>query len=1568
MRQFPRFLVRCLLWLWLLSGVANAATPIMTSPVVGSTFAGNSQIFTWAAQGNVVTHWTLYLGSAPGQYDYYKSALLSGTTMQASVTNLPINAHKVYARLRYKVAGIWAFQDFSYYAMGTNHKPIITGKPSTSVKVGSIYDFTPTANDADGETLTFSIVNKPSWAVFNTKTGKLTGTPTAAHLGKTSNIAIKVKDERGSITPLATFSIEVSSADPPINLAHQFGMATQGRDYDNESAARLAIDGNPATFNHTTCDATNNWWQVKLPDSSTINQVSITSRSTWTSRIKDANVYVTSTPYNGTLSVANKVATLTDTTAAQIANFTTPKAGSYVIVKATGTNCLHMTEVAVYGQAQAAPVFNQTAYTFNLSEKSTQGAIIGTTKAVDYQLNPLTYSLVGAVPFAIDALGNITLTGLLNHNLVRTYQFTVKVSDGVNSVSVPVTVNLGKGTGVYLQRWEGISGTTISDLLNAAHYQNDAPDYTASLSDFTVTDSGKSNFGQRLTGVIIPTQSGKYQFAIVGDDYAQLRLSNTAVLDGAPIVAHFDSWANFQDWDAAAKSDWITLEAGKAYAAEVLHKEGGGGDHVSVAWKRQGETSFTTLPVAQLYQDALSAGVVQPAFTSSKTSYLIAWTTPVGTQVATARAVDPQGDALTYSLVGNVPFSVDGQGNISTNAALQANTTYNFSVKVSDGVYSVSLALSVKTSSATAVEDVLKSGVASDITNAELLDATIAEVAKLKTGSSLLSALYGTDTIAYTQGQNTQLLDAFAWVNNTPILVGNQGRNLAIAGNTDTARYAAFGTVPTDFFQASTNLSYEQPFQRLLAWLLAGEPIDTSILSSSRKVALSYVSSGTRTNFKAWLTKKAPTWTVVDCSTSATLSTCYAGVDLIVTGAEGAANADAATIKLAWQNALAAGKPLLYLHNSGWGSNDTALALGDLLGFSLPYGGNWWAKDAASWTSVTDMQSKIWSALGLGDIETLLTHVKAQDFSFNWSVCNESWDSACFTNSGFASQFRNGANKIRSVMNDLDSRKINLFKQMNTSRLYRLLALLGDTYRQEVQFPMDKLTTNPTTFAKSLLADYAVYNYRSINPVQANMGNFSRSDFSHITPITKTVQTTSRQYFRAAGVYALPGKTVRVTRNDNSTTTTQVFVNTLRSGSTHEFETNGYSRPKFLQSTWMPIKPGETIEFTSPYGGPIEIAYSINDQTVNFTFSNVGEHAFWDDASDNASFAAKLAAGEYDWAEFSTPAFEIHSTLDKMRESISDTRWGSTLEGFAAATMRYTYNFPHVLAGFKGPNIDVVPEIKSFADDNGFTIDNLDIVKHMNADQATCGYGCSGNPYDAYWAFSPIGHGDIHELGHGLESSRFRFSGWEGHASTNPYSYYTKSHYFQDTGGNPDCQTLPFKDVFNLLQASVKQSNPSSYLQTNLWAKSDWSHQVSMTIQMMMAAQKQGKLLNGWHLLARLHILEREFNRSRSNSTTWDAKKTSLGFSSYTKAEADSISNNDWMLIAVSKATGLDYRDYLSMWGMSYSTKAANQVASFGYAAIPRWYFISSPAGYCKGEGFDGNNLPVDGNQVWSLP
>lgn len=95
----------------------------------------------------------------------------------------------------------------------TNRAPTISGTPVKTVKAGTAYSFKPTASDADNDTLTFSITNKPSWASFNTSTGQLSGTPSASQAGAYSNIVIKVSDGKASAS-LAAFSITVSQAQP----------------------------------------------------------------------------------------------------------------------------------------------------------------------------------------------------------------------------------------------------------------------------------------------------------------------------------------------------------------------------------------------------------------------------------------------------------------------------------------------------------------------------------------------------------------------------------------------------------------------------------------------------------------------------------------------------------------------------------------------------------------------------------------------------------------------------------------------------------------------------------------------------------------------------------------------------------------------------------------------------------------------------------------------------------------------------------------------------------------------------------------------------------------------------------------------------------------------------------------------------------------------------------------------------------------------------------------------------------------------------------------------------------
>ena len=93
----------------------------------------------------------------------------------------------------------------------TNNAPKIAGTAQTSAIAGQAYQFKPTATDADQDTVTFSIANKPAWAAFNATTGALTGTPAAKDVGTYSGITISATDGK-AVSGLQAFAITVAAA------------------------------------------------------------------------------------------------------------------------------------------------------------------------------------------------------------------------------------------------------------------------------------------------------------------------------------------------------------------------------------------------------------------------------------------------------------------------------------------------------------------------------------------------------------------------------------------------------------------------------------------------------------------------------------------------------------------------------------------------------------------------------------------------------------------------------------------------------------------------------------------------------------------------------------------------------------------------------------------------------------------------------------------------------------------------------------------------------------------------------------------------------------------------------------------------------------------------------------------------------------------------------------------------------------------------------------------------------------------------------------------------------------
>lgn len=116
----------------------------------------------------------------------------------------------------------------------TNHMPTISGAPVTSAAVNTAYSFKPTAHDTDGDALTFKVVNKPSWASFDTATGRLYGTPSSSSGGSFRNVQIAVTDGKATVS-LPPFTIAV--ANPAV-----VGTATL-----NWQAPTQNADGTPLT-------------------------------------------------------------------------------------------------------------------------------------------------------------------------------------------------------------------------------------------------------------------------------------------------------------------------------------------------------------------------------------------------------------------------------------------------------------------------------------------------------------------------------------------------------------------------------------------------------------------------------------------------------------------------------------------------------------------------------------------------------------------------------------------------------------------------------------------------------------------------------------------------------------------------------------------------------------------------------------------------------------------------------------------------------------------------------------------------------------------------------------------------------------------------------------------------------------------------------------------------------------------------------------------------------------------------------------------------------------------------
>ncbi len=119
---------------------------------------------------------------------------------------------------------LWAYSgsapDIGAYEYGsggaTNNPPVLNPIGNKSINTEELLQFTISATDFDGDSLTYSASNLPSGATFTPSTRTFSWTPSSNQAGTYSNVRFEVSD--GELTDSENITITVNSAgnDPPV--------------------------------------------------------------------------------------------------------------------------------------------------------------------------------------------------------------------------------------------------------------------------------------------------------------------------------------------------------------------------------------------------------------------------------------------------------------------------------------------------------------------------------------------------------------------------------------------------------------------------------------------------------------------------------------------------------------------------------------------------------------------------------------------------------------------------------------------------------------------------------------------------------------------------------------------------------------------------------------------------------------------------------------------------------------------------------------------------------------------------------------------------------------------------------------------------------------------------------------------------------------------------------------------------------------------------------------------------------------------------------------------------------
>jgi PQQ-dependent dehydrogenase (s-GDH family) len=263
---------------------------------------------------------------------------------------------------------------------------------------------------------------------------------------------------------------------------------------------------------------------------------------------------------------------------------------------------------------------------------------------------------------------------------------------------------------INFQRWDNISGTSVSSLTSNSRYPN-SPTNSGTMTLFEMPTNLGNNIGVRMYGYICPPTTGNYVFWIASDNSGELWLSTTINPANKVRIAYNTSSTNSRQWNkyTTQKSVSIALTAGNKYYIEALMKESSGPDNLSIGWAKPGQP--TTAPSEVIPGSFLSVNNVTTvalpttpgnlsASNITGTSFTLSWAASASAAGIAGYDIYRNGIKINTATMIGTSYSVTG---------CLPNSMYAMTVKAKDSSGSQSVAsstLNVATLAKTAASEV----------------------------------------------------------------------------------------------------------------------------------------------------------------------------------------------------------------------------------------------------------------------------------------------------------------------------------------------------------------------------------------------------------------------------------------------------------------------------------------------------------------------------------------------------------------------------------------------------------------------------------------------------------------------------------------------------------------------------------------------------------------------------------------------------------------------------------------------------------------------------------------------